>query len=433
MKKKYGLLVLIIVISITLIVCFNNKSNNKLDEVKLTEKDSEMFAIMIEQDDLSYQKSDSNEWPDSTYIFNIDKSGCIDKNGNKIKEEILTFDEDTRKATVETSKTSYCYLYFDKKPITIQELLNSNPENLNKTIQGGMYRYQGTSNVVDNNYICFGTSNKNECTSNLDIYMYRIIGIVGDETDSTVSNNMVKVIKMTELKEDAVNTFQWHTGYSGDEYADILWSNSSLKQRLNGESNGNNQGSIGNTNIFLNTDNSLYLYMKDTKWTDKIVNKNWYEGDIGLSHVPNTASLLFETEHGITEAKFYRGSNVLQTTKWTLSNDKFKIGLMPLSDYYWSYSSAGVDCHSDNYAVCKDSWIHFINNDVEISEWTMTRLGRYNYNDDRYTTWYIDSTGLTYSSELSGLHTVRPVFYLSSDILLSRSTGTLSDPLIIKN
>ena len=100
---------------------------------------------------------------------------------------------------------------------------------------------------------------------------------------------------------------------------------------------------------------------------------------------------------------------------------------------YWSYSSAGVDCHSDNYAVCKDSWIHFINNDVEISEWTMTRLGRYNYNDDRYTTWYIDSTGLTYSSELSGLHTVRPVFYLSSDILLSRSTGTLSDPLIIKN
>ena len=52
-----------------------------------------------------------------------------------------------------------------------------------------MYRYQGVDSqfensevnsenlpVVDNNYICFGITDKAKCLENLDRYMYRIIG-----------------------------------------------------------------------------------------------------------------------------------------------------------------------------------------------------------------------------------------------------------------
>ena len=190
MNKKYELLVLIIAISIAIIFGYNNNYKvNKLDDVGLENKiNDDMFAIMIENVN-GYEESNNNEWPDSTYIFNNEKSGCMDISGKKVQEEgILTFENN--KATVSTSKTVYCYLYFDKKPLTIQELLDSHPANLNTEIQGSMYRYQGASDVVDNNYICFGTKDKNECVNNPDIYMYRIIGIVGDSTDSTVSKNI---------------------------------------------------------------------------------------------------------------------------------------------------------------------------------------------------------------------------------------------------
>ncbi len=440
MKKKYGLLILIIVISITLIVSFNNKTINKLDEVKLNEKDSEMFAIMLEQEDQTYEESSNNEWPDYKYKFNNELSGCIDKNGDKIKEEILTFDEETRKATVETSKTSYCYLYFDK--LTAPGTKLEGYSNLSYDLKGGMYRYQGDKDTVDNNYICFGTTDKQDCIDNPDAYMYRIIGIVGEDCtnkdtqlcDDTVSKDMIKVIKQTPLKENEVNLFQWHTGYDSDEYADTLWSSSSLKQRINGESNGNVKGSKGNTNIFLNSDNSLYPYMKDTTWTNKIVSKNWYEGNIGIEYKPTNALEMFNQEYGISDAKFYKGSDILQTAKWLKTSNNIKIGLLSVSDYYWSVSPDGVNCYDNsNIELCRQSWLHLSQNGYDNHwEWTMSRVGRYASSDIRYHSWFIYANGKAFVCTIEYPRSVRPVFYLNSNINLTGS-GISSDPFIINN
>ncbi len=440
MKKKYVLLVLIIVISITLIVSFNNKSNTKLDEVKLNEKDSEMFAIMLEQEDQTYVESDSNEWPDYKYKFNKELSGCIDKNGEKIKEEILTFDEGERKATVETSKTSYCYLYFDK--LTAPGTKLSGYPNLSYDLKGGMYRYQGTSDVVDNNYICFGTTDKQDCINNPDIYMYRIIGIVGEDCtnkdtqlcDDTVSKDMIKIIKQTPLKEGSANVFQWHTGYQGDQYADILWSSSSLKQRLNGESS-------SSTNIFLNSNNSLYSYMKDTNWTNKIVSKNWYEGDIHYDYTPSTALEMFKQEHGISNATFYRGNGNIQIDTWKQSSEKIKIGLLSVSDYYWSISSDGIDCRNGEFSKCMESWIYLNNNEKNLSgdsskEWTISRVGRFGEPSSFYYAYSVIDTGFTNFDRMGNAYSARPVFYLDSNITLT-GTGIMNDinkdPFIITN
>ncbi len=114
MKKKYVTLVVIIISFIALLFGIHTKGDTKLDNVKLNEQiDKSMFAIMIEQEDGKYQESSDNEWPGDGYTFNSTLSGCMDINGDKIEEEgILTFINN--KATVDTSKTAYCYLYFDK-------------------------------------------------------------------------------------------------------------------------------------------------------------------------------------------------------------------------------------------------------------------------------------------------------------------------------
>ncbi len=443
MNKKYGLLVLIIVISITLIVSFNNKTINKLDEVKLNEKESEMFAIML-QNDTGYEESSNNEWPDYKYKFNKELSGCIDKNGDRIKEETLTFDEETRKATVETSKTSYCYLYFDK--LTAPGTKLEGYSNLSYDLKGGMYRYQGDKDTVDNNYICFGTSEKETCTSNPDLYMYRIIGIVGEDCtnkdtqlcDDTVSKDMIKVIKQTPLKEGSTNVFQWHTGYQGDQYADILYDNSQIKKRLNGGNVNSTPGQAGGTNIFLGTTstnyNILYPYLNpdDTTWTNKIVNKKWYVGNIGFENVPNSAEEMFNEEHGITEAKYYLSGSDLQSKKMIQSSESFKIGLMNLSDYYWSISSEGIDCRNGNYELCSKSWLHSKNNNGNSDwEWLFTSSGHLLSTEKDYRTWFIFIDGHTALSNMNGVFLVRPVFYLNTNVTISSGTGIFSDPFII--
>ena len=246
---------------------------------------------------------------------------------------------------------------------------------------------------------------------------------------------MIKVIKMTALKEENINTFQWHMGYKGDQYADTLWSSSTLKQRLNGESSGQTKGSNGNTNIFLNSDNSLYSYMKESTWTNKIVSKNWYEGDIGGEFKLIDTLEIFNKEYGISETTFYRGEGELKTAKWTKSNNKFKICIINLSDYYWSVSSNGVVCNDSNKTICKSSWLH-ISKGGAYYEWAMDRIGRYNsiIADYYATNIHVDGDvkGGFMTTELSA----RPVFYLNSNITLT-GTGimndTTQDPFIITN
>jgi len=69
------------------------------------------FAIMLEQSDGNYVESSDKIWP-SDMIFNNEKSGCVDKDGNII-ENALLFDTTSNTATVYTETTGNCYLYFD--------------------------------------------------------------------------------------------------------------------------------------------------------------------------------------------------------------------------------------------------------------------------------------------------------------------------------
>ena len=122
---RISIITILLVIEISSIfLMWKSLSTNAttLDSVKLKDiKSNNMFAIMLEQSDGTYTESSNTTWP-TDMKYNETLSGCIDASGNII-DGALTCDNSTNIASVSTSKTSYCYLYFDIP--TLSELCTS--------------------------------------------------------------------------------------------------------------------------------------------------------------------------------------------------------------------------------------------------------------------------------------------------------------------
>ena len=260
-------------------------------------------------------------------------------------------------------------------------LLDNPPTGFNSTIQSGLYRYQGTN--VDN-YICFGTSDKDTCLSNTDVYMYRIIGIASD--------GRIKV-----MKNYALNTeYYWHN----TNLNNITWPNSDLYKGLNGISGGKY------SNLFIG--NNSYM---PSGWIDKIENTIWKYGD--------------NTNVNVTAEELYNIENA-----WTDTVDA-KIGLIYMHDYYYAYQSGGLNCSSSG-SICKTSWMFISVCDSGapgVYESSMSR-GDY-YSDDTYRVWYVSPFGNFHRTFLDSTASVRPVFFLTSSVNYVSGSGKSDDPFII--
>ena len=193
-------------------------------------------------------------------------------------------------------------------------LLTRTPTGLSSELIGGLYRYQGiqdANNTVDN-YICFGTTNKSDCISDTDKYMYRIIGIN--------TNGQMKLIK----KEVLNTTYKWSSSY------DVDWAHSELYNGLN--------GSYFLTNID---------YIPDSSWSNRIVASDW---------------------HYWTGTNANMDAATMASTELGAETVNAKIGLMYLHDYYYGLEGGNNCSSSGAYRTCKTSWLYFSNN-----EWTISR------------------------------------------------------------
>ena len=229
------------------------------------------------------------------------------------------------------------------------------------------YRYAGASDSV-NNYICLG-SNEATCP---DANLFRIIGVFGDKT---------KVIRAKSVGDKA-----WHLSSSN------TWSSSSLNTYLNGE----------------------YLTSLGTI-AEKIATTTWKVGGGSVSYilasVPKTAY------------QYEVGSSASTTTV-----DK-KIGLMYVSDYYYSASPSawtlvgykGSDATKDYRAAKTINWLYLGSN-----EWTISRdSGNTAY------AFYVNSTGSVGRNYVTDSFAVRPSFNLLSSVTYASGSGTSSDPIRI--
>ena len=417
-KTKYFVfLMLLVTLSIITIVKSQKNKNIKLDNVSLKEEISNMngLAIMLQQEDGTYKESINKSFPNDM-TFNESLSGCIDNLGNKI-EKSLTYENGV--ANVETSSTSYCYLYFDEK-LNVGELLTFSKNDIwDSTLEDDGYRYVGTN---PNNYICFGTMSQNDCTSDTDKYMYRIIGIFEDSS----GEQHLKLIK----KEALNTTYAWHS----DHTIDVDWNESDLYNGINGS-------------YFLT--NSEYLYMQNSTWLNKIETWNYtatntrsYENyDENSIYGPHyryqsvQSIYLHELNRGSKSNQecYYSSSSGATTGIADCSTGEWKIvaskiGLMYVSDYLLSLGEQALNYIPDNNGdLLKQGWLHIINNDIKNTEWTMTRYGEGTSNFFAYgivIAGYVSNTLDTLE------RLIRPVFYLTSDITIS-GKGTIDNPFVV--
>ena len=227
------------------------------------------------------------------------------------------------------------------------------------------YRYAGASESV-NNYICLGS----DAVTCPDANLFRIIGVFGDQT---------KVIRAKSVGDQ-----KWDTNNSN------TWSNSSLNTYLNG--------------TYLTSLGTLADKIATTTW--KVGGGTW--SNIATS-VPKTA---YQNEVG---------SSASSTTV-----DK-KIGLMYVSDYYYSASPSAWtlvgynsnDATKDYRAAKTTNWLY-----LGSYEWTISRSS-----DATNFAFLVYSTGFVYLDLVTYSYAVRPSFNLLSSTTYVSGSGSMSDPV----
>ena len=360
MKINFEKILVVIISLISMVIIYKiprlliNK-NNKVPEVSLREiKDSKSFAIMI-QNESGYEEYNKDTWPTEGYKFKEAK--CVDNNGSLV-DKAITYSNG--KVTLTTNQTIYCTLYFDKKlGISALDIVASKPKSLSPNPdQGDMYRYQGTSELVNDNYICFGTKEREECTNDEDHYMYRIIGITPE--------GEMKLIKQTPVVEEGNTIFSWYKATETDENGNTLygtaedgletWPESAIYKRLNGLSNGTitgdgqynsnspNKNINADTNIFVDSYTNEYPYMKrESEWYKKIADHEWTYGD--STEETYDGHKMYQIETGQIGAKCTTYNlnpwsiNFNDICQWNKDENKInsKISLPYLSDILLSY------------------------------------------------------------------------------------------------
>ena len=227
------------------------------------------------------------------------------------------------------------------------------------------YRYAGASASV-NNYICLGS----DATTCPDANLFRIIGVFGDQT---------KVIRAKSVGKQ-----KWDTNGTN------TWSTSSLNTYLNG----------------------TYLTSLGTL-ANKIATTTW---KVGGGTSANIYSSVPKTAY-----QYEVGSSASSTTYGA------KIGLMYVSDYYYSASPSAwtlvgyneSDATKDYRAAKTTNWLY-----LGSYEWTISRNS-----DSSGNAFSVGSTGGVYNDDVTISDAVRPSFNLESSVKYVSGSGSMSDPV----
>ena len=386
MKKKY---IIFSIVTLVLLVSFLSYSkylkttNVCKGDVKPT-KITKGISMNLEQTAGAgdYKTVTQSSWPTKGYKFNAELSKC--ENGST-----LSWD-DTKKAIIVSGNLSdKCYVYFDIWiPPSIADYCTSGTDlatcvknfgdqgasvsniyihdsSLTNGAGDNSYRYAGASDSV-NNYICLGSDAATCPEANL----FRIIGVFGDKT---------KVIRAKSVGDQ-----KWHTSQVN------TWSSSSLNTYLNG----------------------TYLTSLGTL-ADKIATTTW---KVGGNTSANISSVVPATAY----------KNEVGSSASTTTVDK-KIGLMYVSDYYYSASPSAwtlvgynsSDATKDYRAATSTNWLY-----LGSYEWTISRNS--GTTDDAF---FVYSPGYVYNNLVTFSCAVRPSFNLESSVKYVSGSGSMSDPV----
>ncbi len=216
----------------------------------------------------------------------------------------------------------------------------------------------------------------------------------------------------SDVNDCSTKTHIWATESSGS-YHKVY-----LGLRLNGVTNGQKTGSEGDTNLFLNNTSGKFEYLQEnSNWVNLISDEYW---GLKTADVGNLPPENYVVTGGIAKAK---------------------IGLIYLSDYYFTMPEEGTSdfCH-DQYK-CKESWMYFENCGIDprsSKDYELTLTFGTEYNDYGCRRWFKiggkpteDQARYGYAGENYSPGFVRPVFLLDTSALITGGNGSLSNPFII--
>ena len=390
---------------------------------------SNTLAIMYENDNGEYVESTSSNWLGDGYTFNENLSKC--KNGSKIY-----YDSATNKVMVEANTNDRCYVYFDiYNPTFAEYIINSvytadgenglyyhdgvgSYTNADQEAGDNSYRYSG---VNPNNYVCFG-SNAETCP---DEYLYRIIGVFDEDSDGEYN---VKLIKADYTTSEMLGTDgrDYYGNYSlvTSYYKGSMDTSTIAAYRWNYDTDVSEYGSNNWTTSELNKINlnTNYLNYLGSSWANMIEDSIWYLGGFTDDEFESYAGKQFYI--GERNNNGY-GSNPKTYGPTNANGNSTKIGLMYVSDYGYASDSRDWNLvlydyfYTDEYSG--NNWLH-----MGLTEWTIVPYSSFSY----YVSYLNYSGYLDAGSAFYG-YSVRPVFYLKSNISYVEGNGTKDSPFRI--
>ena len=298
----------------------------------------------------------------------------------------------TKQCVGYASSCSTSHYYLIKGDTTQYQTYN---EALNASVEKG---YLTKDNVK--NFVCFGSDATTCPTENL----YRIIGVF---------NNHVKLIKYDYAKSSLLGTDgdfseEYTSNYFSGEQGESPSSNS-LYYWNNAGTNTWSASKLNTVNLNTNFTTNI-----GTAWANKIATTTW---KVGGGTYANLRDAVPKTAY-----QYEVGSSASTTTY------DAKIGLMYVSDYYYSASPSAwtlVGYNSDytkSYASANgENWLYGGGWD-----WTISRNSGNSSNAFR-----VSYYGYVYSSRVNGDFGVRPSFSLLSSTTYVSGSGSMSDPVRI--
>ena len=290
------------------------------------------------------------------------------------------------------SSCSTSHYYLIKGDTTQYQTYN---EALNASVEKG---YLTKDNVK--NFVCFGSDATTCPTENL----YRIIGVF---------NNQVKLVKWDYAKSSLLGTDgdfsqEYTSNYFSGEQGESPSSNS-LYYWNNAGTNTWSASKLNTVNLNTNFTTNI-----GTAWANKIATTTW---KVGGGTYANLRDAVPKTAY-----QYEVGSSASTTTY------DAKIGLMYVSDYYYSASPSAwtlVGYNSDytkSYASAKgENWLYGGGWD-----WTISR-------DSDYSSYafYVYNYGYVSYYNVNNSNGVRPSFSLLSSTTYVSGSGSMSDPVRI--
>ena len=408
MKKKIligvsGIFVIILGISICFYVSEDDNSmytSNIEDKKENSVGGFLTFMLETEAGSGTYEKSTSSTWPGEGYVFNGNLSSC--ENGGE-----LSWNEELDAVNLKTNNTEKCCVYFDKEPdivyladyiinnVYVEDGVNGlyyhdgqgTYTNVDQEAGDNSYRYAGAN---PNNYVCFG-SDENPCAVD---NLYRIIGVFDGE---------IKLIKNASIGDSSWDSdivdFDNVSSVSNNIKKNDIVQLSGILAAPSPGNNGSNDWEKSDLNYELN---NVFLSNFENNSQNIILSKWWSIGGI----ITYDAYLLSTLSTYNEEVGMYS-----QDIKYNA-----KIGLMYVSDYgYSTLPEYWTNCSLNN----NSSWLF-----LEIPEWTITR-----YLSDNKRVFYANGPGILgqVGDALAGM-SVRPVFYLNSDVAYASGDGSIDNP-----